>query len=1189
MTRDKQRKQAIRAEAEDRGVSYQTVSNEHRKRSAATAAALELPAHARPSTTPEQFSIGRTTDGAPFIHRGDIQLLTARPETGNVGQATPEPGLVTQALSSMMLTASRHQPLRPLSDGPRFVVLDVNASLVDAADALDRRGLLDVYAFDTATERKALEFLREESEKRRSALAAKGVKAMMTTAADSPLTIIVSNFAGQAPNLGKFTDAGVYDVGMDWWSSQLDLRFAVWATRDTAPHGWSSRASNLLTLRIGDTSPLTATIHAVDDAATEPTPLILADPQVVLAEIAADQNAEEITSRTDPLPPSDSEGPLPTIFGALGIDDPSGWVPAETWSDSATIELPIGHRRAEQEPRKAIPTASTPIITFTGAPSSRITHGLIQGSAESGRLALARAWAAALAASYSPEQVNLVFVRALAVDNQYRPFHGLPHTAGMAITADDPTLNDLCTALRRETDRRTRLTTNAELTTIKEHRATAGEPLPELFVFIDDPSFLAILRQNPDQLQSFIGVLRDGRRCGIHVLIFGEEFDQSSVGSDIWRHLDLFVTFRAPTSQSAVSMSGSPIAEHLEPGAAILRHAESQPLPFMAFDVNALHDGTTDLDILVKRITEQRDVAAARNILAPPFAEPVTWGTAGIPIVPTPTPDAAPAFRIGVVDADYGQARHPFAISVADGTGHTMFHGKRRSGLSTALASVVASAGVTYRPDKVSFYVIDMTGTAGLHYLSDFANVGAYATRTNSGLVQRILYEANRLIEHRSKKLSDGRHPTIGSYLESDHDTDGDPYGRLFVIIDRLDLLSGDDELLEQARTILRRGAQVGVHLIGSTAELSWRYDELVDWIVLSGADVDQLPTSLRHHREAMRSLPDKPGYFIADDGSGSPQTARIIVPIASTDCDAARLDEPALTATAALLNERASGTSAPRLHVVRQPLPYATFHQEHPIIDPTTGTPVLGINRADLSAVPARGRHLMIAGAKGSGRTNAVRLYLSAIISRFNPDEAQIYLVDPTLGLAGEVDKLREWGYIRSASGFAYDRATAETMAAEITGIAAERTPQPTMSAESIRSGDFWAGPQVFLVIDNYAFINTGSMASRLTSAFDQLSDSLAAFDNGIHVVLTVTDYQYDEAFIDGRGPLTMALVNTLTPTLGLSGVGGATLRRGTGNSPTIKLERRPDGEGCFYDPAAADGAAVIQIPLTEPWDSRG
>ena len=123
---------------------------------------------------------------------------------------------------------------------------------------------------------------------------------------------------------------------------------------------------------------------------------------------------------------------------------------------------------------------------------------------------------------------------------------------------------------------------------------------------------------------------------------------------------------------------------------------------------------------------------------------------------------------------------------------------------------------------------------------------------------------------------------------------------------------------------------------------------------------------------------------------------------------------------------------------------------------------------------------HLTVLGDTESGKTNLLRLVARAVTRCYTPDEASVVLVDLRRELYDAVPPEYRLGYAVSA-------AVASQIVTDMAGQLRERMPGQDITPEQLRRRDWWTGPEMFLLIDDYDLV-----ASSASSPFQPLVEFL-------------------------------------------------------------------------------------------------
>ncbi len=137
---------------------------------------------------------------------------------------------------------------------------------------------------------------------------------------------------------------------------------------------------------------------------------------------------------------------------------------------------------------------------------------------------------------------------------------------------------------------------------------------------------------------------------------------------------------------------------------------------------------------------------------------------------------------------------------------------------------------------------------------------------------------------------------------------------------------------------------------------------------------------------------------------------------------------------------------------------------------------------------------HLLVFGDGETGKTNALSLVATAIITRYRPEQARILLGDPGRELHNAVPQDYRIGYAVDTEALAgLSGSAAVSMTARLPG--ADITP------ERLAQRDWWQGPRLFILIDDYGLFTTGGVSGGPIAPLVQLLGHSAHI--GLHLVI--------------------------------------------------------------------------------------
>ncbi|AKK07922.1 type VII secretion protein EccCa [Corynebacterium testudinoris] len=677
-------------------------------------------------------------------------------------------------------------------------------------------------------------------------------------------------------------------------------------------------------------------------------------------------------------------------------------------------------------------------------------HGLCIGATGSGKSELLRTLVVSLAATHSPEELNLVLVD-FKGGATFLGCESLPHTSAVITNlADEAILVErMYDAISGELNRRQEvLRTAGNFANVSDYTAArlGGrddlDPLPALFIVVDE--FSELLAAHPDFADLFVAVGRLGRSLHVHLLLASQRLEEGRLrGLD--SHLSYRIGLKTFSAAESRQVLGITDAHHLPgtPGAGFLKHDAEDITRFQAAyvsgpllrrDVSALpgnrerrvalftgweqfaeedetptvlDESTTLLDAVVDKA---RTTAAAR-------------GQRGRRIWLEPLPPAIElagvaddvgflSAAMGIIDLPYHQRQDPLVVDFSTGGGHLAVCGGPQTGKSTALRSVVASLAATHATDQIRFYVLDLGGGT-LGSLSMLPHVAGVADRHDPERVRRIVDEVTGFVD-----APEQRHT--------------------FLVVDGWHSVVSDvDDLVEPITRIAADGASARVHLIISTPR----------WTILRPAIRDLITTRLELKlgesmdslidRKAQQKLPAKPGRGLTDD-------ARNMLIALSSSQDLAHIAS-------------ISGAAVPALKVLPERIGLVD-------LEPAEGggipLAVGGPRLETLAWVPGSSPHLVCIGGQGSGKSTLLRT-VAAGISEWGPGKARLVVIDHRRAHLGALDE--DMVAVYSATSPATKSALDDTVA-----TLRSRLPGPDITPQALAARSWWTGPDIFVLIDD-------------------------------------------------------------------------------------------------------------------------
>ena len=860
-------------------------------------------------------------------------------------------------------------------------------------------------------------------------------------------------------------------------------------------------------------------------------------------------------------------------------------------------------------------------------------HGLCIGATGSGKSELLRTLVTALAATHSPEELNFVLVD-FKGGATFLGLDSLPHTSAVITNLEDEAVlvDRMFDALSGEMNRRQEVLRKAgNFANVGEYnQARRGgrddlEPLPALVVIVDE--FSELLGQFPDFADLFVAIGRLGRSLHVHLLLASQRLEEGRLrGLD--SHLSYRIGLKTFSAMESRQVLGSADAYHLpgQPGAGYVKTdaeelqrfqaayvsgplevpatagagptarlgrsgageveqetAEAQVIEFscwadidqpLALEHDPIADRESELksagDVEAADGLEPADVAEPTNMDALADArEPAgttmdavvnaavaTARTRGqeahqiwLPPLPKSIELASVAERsacltvgIGIIDQPYHQRQDLLEIDFSAHGGHVALCGGPQMGKSTALRTMVASLAATHSTAEACFYVIDLGG-GQLETLSRLPHVAGVAGRHQPERIRRIVDEVSGLLSDNTQA-----HSTVKTQQQT------------FLVVDGWHNIGTStaefEDLAEPITQIAADGPSAGIHLLVATPR----------WNTLRPAIRDLIGTRLELKlAESMDSLCDRkmqdklpalPGRGLSVDKkylliaqSSNQDLAHIAVvsaergdePVAALRVLPERIERGELTAAGTLADAEPAGTAA------------------------VPGLPVAvgGPRLSTLAWDPSASDHFLCVAARGMGKTTTLRTVMAGI-SDLGREQARMVVIDHRRAHLGTVPQDMLAAYSHSAP------QTEKVLADAVTTLR-QRLPSADISPEQLARRDWWDGPEIYLVIDDYDLV-----ADNVLHPLIELIPH--ARDIGMHLVVARKAGGFNRAAF---GPVLSAIRDSQPCVVVL----GADKDDGPffGIKPVPQPSSGPlPGRGIWHDDGSTVGTCQVAVPGT-------
>ncbi|GIG65063.1 type VII secretion protein EccCa [Phytomonospora endophytica] len=776
-------------------------------------------------------------------------------------------------------------------------------------------------------------------------------------------------------------------------------------------------------------------------------------------------------------------------------------------------------------------------------------HGLMVGATGSGKSEALRTLVLALACMHSPETLNFVLVD-FKGGATFTRMDKMPHTSAIITNLSEelPLVDRMLDAIAGELNRRQELLRSAgQFASLRDYeRARAAgaplAPLPSLMIICDE--FSELLTAKPEFIDMFVQIGRVGRSLGVHLLLASQRLEEGRLrGLDT--HLSYRVglrTFSAVESRSvlgvadayelprspghgylkfgtealtrfkaayvsgvyrrsaaerAIAAAGGPAIQQYTVNYVAPPPEPEAPLDFDDADNEAV--GESLLDVLVGRM-EGKGVPA-HKVWLDPLDEAPTLDT----LHPALVTDAERGLTISredlrgslvipvaVVDRPYEQRRDVHSLNLSGAAGHIGMAGGAQTGKSSAVRTVITSLALSHTPREVQIYCLDFGG-GSLAPLRKLPHVGGVWQRLDVDQVRRTVSEVFTMLEDRERQFAAEGIDGMGTYrqLRKEGKYAEDSFGDVFLVIDGWLTLRNDFEDLEAVVTqIAQRGLSYGVHVVAAANK----------WSELRPAIRDLLGSKLEFRlgdvfdsylgRRGAEAVPEgRPGRGL------TPEAMHMLTALPRIDGDSD--PRTATKGLGDLVDRVAAAWTGPVAPQVRM-LPEKVSYELLPVgedLDRKGRIPI-GIAESNLQPVFVEfdnDPHLIYLSDVETGKSTFMRSLIRSITTRYSAKEAAIILMDYRRSLLGEVPEEYLLKYCSSTA------VTTDAVRQIVVGMD-KRLPPADITPEQLRARNWWTGPELFVLIDDYDLIIGGAQNPLLPL----LEYASQARDIGLHIVLT-------------------------------------------------------------------------------------
>lgn len=649
-------------------------------------------------------------------------------------------------------------------------------------------------------------------------------------------------------------------------------------------------------------------------------------------------------------------------------------------------------------------------------------HALVGGTTGAGKSEFLQSWVMGLAATYSANRVNFLFVDYKG-GAAFSECVNLPHCVGLVTDLSPHLVDRALGSLHAELHRREHLFNDLDAKDIIELEKRGSPQTPPVLIIVVD-EFAALVQEVPDFVDGVVNVAQRGRSLGLH-LILATQRPAGVITGNLRANTNIRVALRMADesdSSDVIDSTEAAFIDAVHPGRGFAKAGPGRSTPFQSafyggqstedygpqsatvrpLGITAgeewptvrrekADDDTNDLERLVtatKRAALVGQFPAPRRPWLPELPAEIDLREAELTRTDT-------ALVFGTADNPSEQAQPPIAFH-PDRDGNLVIIGGSGSGKSTLMRTLAITAGASIpNPEKGSgpchVYGIDF-GSRGLQMLDAFGHVGSIIDGDDHERIERLLRTMRDAIDERQDRFQAAAAASIGEYRAR---TGNVGEARILLMIDNYGAMRQAYDNPERAATldlltsIMSDGRSTGVHVVISV--------DRPGAMPSSVSSIIPRRLVLRLSNESDLMLIGEPTGVLAADGPpgrGLEGGREFQVAVLG---GTSNLAEQTDLARALAQNEMFGAGAAPAPPV--QALPSEVFLEQLP--ESVGDQPTIGVEDATLGSVGVEPvGAFLVAGPPGSGRTTAVAT-LSVSLRRWQPDFQQVLFADRRSPLA--------------------------------------------------------------------------------------------------------------------------------------------------------------------------------------------
>ncbi len=167
---------------------------------------------------------------------------------------------------------------------------------------------------------------------------------------------------------------------------------------------------------------------------------------------------------------------------------------------------------------------------------------------------------------------------------------------------------------------------------------------------------------------------------------------------------------------------------------------------------------------------------------------------------------------------------------------------------------------------------------------------------------------------------------------------------------------------------------------------------------------------------------------------------------------------------------------------------------------------------------------NMLVLGRQGCGKTTTLAAFGQAVMSRFDPEQAQITIIDPKTSLIGKI----RGPHVRA---YAYTADDIDAVIEELAAMMRDRLPPSGLSQEELLTRSTWEGPHHFLLIDDEQELRPHGAIGKAAASAPLWGLIERSREMGLHVIASRLPGNW--AGISMTNPFLQKMTSSRAPTL--------------------------------------------------------